>query len=191
MLRIFGVTLRVDNIAAMAAPGPKIVTFNHSSQLDGYVTLAMLPDNGTIVVKREFLYYPLIGQAILLLGISPIDRTSHERATTSLRKLAERVAQDRMTVLIAPEGTRSRTSEMRRFKLGAFHLALQSHAPIVPMVIIGARTLMPRGAVVPTPGTIHVRLLDPVDPAEFERDPSGFAERIRSLYVVELEGSRE
>src|SRR5262245_58526493 len=50
MLRILGITLRVDNIELLDGPGPKVVTFNHSSQLDGYVTLAMLPDNGTIVV---------------------------------------------------------------------------------------------------------------------------------------------
>ncbi len=67
------------------------------------------------------------------------------------------------TVMMAPEGTRSRDGRMGRFKKGAFHLAMRAKLPIYPIVFAGLSEAMPKGALVPRPCAVKVRFLDPVE----------------------------
>lgn len=66
-------------------------------------------------------------------------------------------------MVIAPEGTRSVTPKLGRFKKGAFHIAMQASAPIVPVVIRNGYEVMPRDSVLFRPGVVHVCVLPPID----------------------------
>jgi putative phosphoserine phosphatase/1-acylglycerol-3-phosphate O-acyltransferase len=66
------------------------------------------------------------------------------------------------SIAIAPEGTRSPTPRLNRFKKGAFHLAMQAGVPLVPVVIRNAGDVMWRGSLVIRPGTIDVAVLKPI-----------------------------
>ena len=68
-----------------------------------------------------------------------------------------------MSVVIAPEGTRSLTPRLGRFKKGPFHMAMQAGAPIVPVVIRNSYEVMPRGSLLLRPGTVRVCALPPID----------------------------
>ena len=68
-----------------------------------------------------------------------------------------------MSVVIAPEGTRSLTPRLGRFKKGAFHIAMQAGAPVVPVVFRNTYEVMRRGSLLFRPGTVDVCVLPPID----------------------------
>jgi lysophosphatidate acyltransferase len=170
MMRITGVTLIVEGAEHLRTPAKRIAVFNHSSLLDIFVVCALLPDGGVPVVKREVLYYPLVGWAVWLLDVLAIDRRNHYRARASLKAAAERMDREQLTVIIAPEGTRSRTGALNPFKLGAFHLALNSGAPLVSIIIGHSYKLQPRGQPYGNGGQLKVRILPPISTADYTRE---------------------
>jgi 1-acyl-sn-glycerol-3-phosphate acyltransferase len=186
-LRILGVAVRVEGAEHLAFRAARVVTFNHASLLDIFVVLALLPDGGMPVVKREALRYPLIGWGVRALGILPLDRSHLARARSTLERAAERVRRDRLSAVIAPEGTRSRNGSLQPFKLGAFHLALQARAPIVPMVIANASRLLPVGSFCCRPGLVTVRVLPPIASCGYRPDDLRTeAARLMAIYEREL-----
>ena len=98
----------------------------------------------------------------IVLDFILLDRTDRGRAAASLRRAADRIIRERLSVIIAPEGTRSRDGTLDPFKLGPMHLAVASHAPIVPMVIAGSARAMPHGQGWSRGGTIVVEFLPPI-----------------------------
>lgn len=187
MLRLSRVTLAVEGYEHLRTPATRIATFNHASLLDIFVVCALLPEGGVPVVKREVLFYPLVGCAVYLVDALALDRRNQYRARASLKAAADRMARERLTVIIAPEGTRSRTGELGAFRLGAFHLALQSGAPLVPVVIAGSHRLQPRGQRHAETGRVSVRILAPISTADYTRDNlRQKAAELHGLYAREL-----
>jgi len=139
------------------------------------------------VVKREALRYPIIGWGIRVLGILPLDRSDLAAAKATLARAAERMQREGLSAIIAPEGARSRSGFLQPFKLGAFHLALQSRAPIVPMIIGNANRLLPVGSFCCVPGTVVVRVLEPVSSSEYRPDNLRTeAAKLMAIYEREL-----
>ena len=132
--------------AEFAERRARIVVFNHTSTLDLAIGAAMTPEGGVPVVKRELTRLPILGQVILLTDVLRVDRSNRAATVASLKAAAQRICGERLSVLIAPEGTRSDTGDLGQFKSGPFHLAVQSGAPIVPLVTHGVTAVWPRGA---------------------------------------------
>ncbi len=188
-LWIVGVDLEAIGFEDFDEEIARVVTFNHSSTLDLFTLTALYPVSGVGILKKEMLRLPVIGWAVRLLDFIALDRGDKERAAASLRSVAERVQRDKLTVLIAPEGTRASSAELERFKLGAFRLARATGAPITPMVIHGGYRLWPRSRLYAEPGTIRVTRL----PDMFVGDCSDeelpvFADALRAMYAEELAG---
>ena len=106
------------------------------------------------MAKRELTWIPFFGWA---LGMSQIiiDRGNHAKAVASLRAAAHEV-RDGRTVILFPEGTRSPVGELRAFKSGGFHLALQAQVPILPGTVSGSHRLTPKGSFRLLSGTIKI-----------------------------------
>jgi 1-acyl-sn-glycerol-3-phosphate acyltransferase len=91
--------------------------------------------------------------------------------------------------VIFPEGTRSRTGELGEFKKGAFVVAIDARSRIVPVAIRGARELMPRGGWRVRPGTVAVRVLDPVDAGAYSyEDRDRLIGEVRGRIAAALAG---
>src|SRR5690606_20924700 len=135
MLRAAGVKLEVEGLEHLATDAMKVATFNHASMLDAFLIPAIMPLGSTAAIKREVMFYPVVGVTVWLAGFLIIDRGNNERARRTMARAAERMKRERITVFISPEGTRSPTAALLPFKKGAFHLALATRAPIVPVVI--------------------------------------------------------
>ena len=191
ILRIQGITLEVEGGEHLAGRSMRVATFNHTSTLDAMIVPALNPQGGVSALKREALYLPLVGLAVWSMGFLLIDRGRSQRAQRLLARAAARMARDRLTVFIAPEGTRSPDGDLHSFKRGAFHVAIASGAPVVPIVIDGAYTLLPRQRHVSRPGRIRIRILPPIPVTGLTKDGlSDFAEALRGTYARELADMR-
>ena len=189
MLRIGGVSMEIDPAAQarLRDRRARVLLFNHSSTLDVFVGAALLPDGGVLVLKREFIWLPILGPAAWAVGSIFVDRRDGERGRASLAKAVERTRRDRLQILIAPEGTRMMGPTLGRFKLGAFQLARDADIEILPVVMHHCRQFWPRGAFAPEAGKLLVTTLDEVSVAGADREELRvIADRVRESYIEEM-----
>ncbi len=144
--------------------GPLIFASNHESALDIWVLLEKLPRTVRFIAKQELFRIPVFGWYMHLGGHVPIDRRNHLQAVQSLRSAAALVRAG-TSLIVFPEGTRSRDRRIQPFKKGPFALALEAGVPIVPVAVSGSGAVTPSGLVAVWPGTIRVAVGDPIDPA--------------------------
>jgi len=162
MLWCCGIKLKVEGLEHVEERTSRVILYNHESTLDIFIIAALLSPGGVLVVKRELRFVPFLGWAISLMDFIFLDRKNPERAKKSMLKAGARVNKDKLSPVVAPEGTRSYPDKLRPFKKGPFHLAFDSQAPLYPMTIHRAGAHWPR--TIPycrTPGTILVRFLAP------------------------------
>lgn len=187
MLWIMGVEVQVEGLEHLKGRQMRVSTFNHTSFIDAMLIPTLYPTGGVAAIKREVLYMPFVGVAVWAMGFLLIDRGRSEKARRVLDRAAKRMARERLTVFIAPEGTRSTTDELLEFKKGAFHLAVTTGAPIVPIVIVGANEVYPMNRLLAQPGTVRMRILSPMETTGYTVETMGeLAVEVRNRYLREL-----
>ena len=162
MLAITGVEVETQGEHHLWAHRPALFLFNHQSTVDGYVLLTLLRRGFTGIAKKEVAKMPLLGQILRALDFAFIDRGNTGSSKEAMQPAVDRLRHG-MSVVIAPEGTRSLTPRLGQFKKGAFHIAMQAGAPIVPVVIRNTYEVMPRGSLLFRPGTVQVCALPAID----------------------------
>lgn len=168
---MFGVKVRVEGLENIP-PGGFLYVFNHTSFFDIFAMAAVLPGM-RFGAKIELFKIPVFGHAMKRLGVLPINRGNREQVFEIYRE-----AQDRMKngerFALAPEGTRQTEEKLAPFKAGPFIFAINTGAPIVPIVIRFASEILPKHHVLPNWGTwsreILVKVLPPVDSSPFQID---------------------
>ena len=159
-LRLAGVDLRI--VGAEHLPdGPAVYVANHQSSVDPLVAATIMPGEFTIVAKQEARFDPRSLVGSLLIEPAYIDRSNSAQSRATLDALVKRI-RGGTSLLIFPEGTRSTTRALGRFRKGGFHLAIQAGVPIVPIVLRNTHEILPRHARVLRPGTIDVAILEPI-----------------------------
>ncbi|MBK9071088.1 MAG: 1-acyl-sn-glycerol-3-phosphate acyltransferase [Myxococcales bacterium] len=187
VLWLQGIDLRVDNAHRIDETRSQILIFNHTSQLDVFFFTAIMPKRCVVIVKREMLWVPFIGLGVFAYRLQTIDRQNLESAKRSMAKVAAYMQANQCSVMLSPEGTRSKTEELGRFKKGAFHLAVATKAPMLPIVVRGARSCQPMGKIVADPGLVVLDVLPEVDTTEFTTEQIGArAEDMYQLFAREL-----
>lgn len=161
---------------------PVIFVPNHSSSIDPYL-FGLLPLDNAFVTSWPF-RIPLYNLFMHQAGYIDANRGWHHVKDRG-RKLLDRGC----SLIIWPEGHRSRDGRLRRFKNGAFQLALATGRPIVPVCIQGSRQMLPPGQRLLTPARIRVILLPPVLPQGEPTDPDairGLKDRTRKVIARAL-----
>lgn len=161
---------------------------NHRSYLD---TAALFRYSGRrigLVAKKELLRAPVLGQGMGFVNIIAIDRSNPDRALASMEK-ARSVMEAGYSFGVFVEGTRALPGELLPFKKGAFHLALQTDAPIVPVAIRNSDWMMGKKTGVAYPGEIEMILLPPIKTKG--RDVMDVLRETRAAVAAELGGRRE
>ena len=155
-----GVRLDVRGAEYLESARPAVFLFNHQSQLDVLILAKLLRGGFTGVAKKEAANVPVFGLMFRLADMAFVDRGN----TAQAKALAPAVARLRegISLVMAPEGTRSATPALGPFKKGAFHVAMQAGVPIVPIVIRNAGELMWRGSSTIREGTVQVTVLPPM-----------------------------
>lgn len=162
ILRAAGVKVRLHAVEHLLKDSPQIIISNHQSWFDVFALAAHLPVRYRFVAKRELEGVPLFGWAWKRCGHVSVDRGNRQAAIESLDQAWREVHEDKLTMVIFPEGTRSADGELKRFKKGAFVLALQARVPVVPAAICGSREIMPKGGHHIGKGTILIRFGPPI-----------------------------
>lgn len=137
---------------------PSIIVANHSSFLDILVMLMIHPKN-IIMVKSWVYNSPVFGPFIRYAGYLFVE----DGTTTNLETFKERIA-DGYSIVVFPEGTRSKDGEIKRFHKGAFFLAQELQLPIQPILIHGVNYINPKNDFIIKSGTIALKALDPILP---------------------------
>jgi putative phosphoserine phosphatase/1-acylglycerol-3-phosphate O-acyltransferase len=140
---------------------PAVFVFNHQSSMDVPIIANLVRRDLTGVAKKEASRDPRFAILGYVAGVAYIDRGNTEQAKAALAPAVERL-RDGVSLAISPEGTRSATPRLGRFKKGAFHVAMQAGVPIVPIVIRNAGEVMWRGSFLVRPGTVDVTVLPPI-----------------------------
>jgi 1-acyl-sn-glycerol-3-phosphate acyltransferase len=142
---------------------------NHRSYLDTATLFIYTGRRIGLVAKKELLKAPVLGQGMGFVNIIAIDRTNPERARRSMEK-ARAVLEENYSFGVFAEGTRAMPGELLPFKKGAFHLALQTRAPIIPVAIKNTDWMMGKRTGVSYPGTIEMTLLPPIETENLTTD---------------------
>lgn len=147
-----------------------VIVINHNSMVD-ILALYFLPLNFRWVSKREVFRIPYVGQFLTIHGDIAIDRS---KGADSMRKVTE---DGKMwigrgaSIAMFPEGTRSKSGEMGRFKQGAFALAKEAGVEILPVVMHGTRTVLNKFYLVNWRNVLKVSVLPPISAEEVAATP--------------------
>ena len=139
ILKLARIEVRLVNGERIHRRKARLVSFNHSSQLDLFLMASVLPPHSTPIGKREFYFVPFIGWFFFAMKLLAVDRSNLKQSKLTLAAAARRINERRATVFIAPEGTRSRDGTLGPFKMGPFYLAAEARVPITPVVVRGAQ----------------------------------------------------
>ncbi len=154
------VRVKVHNPERALDGNAHIFVANHLSWYDVPVLSSFLP-RAKFVTKEELFSVPIFGKAMRAIGMVPIQRDNRRAAFTSYDKAAKSVKLGNSVVVFA-EGTRGVDYPLRSFKKGPFVLATSAGVTIVPVVIHGAREVLPRGSLFVRPRLVDVHLLEPI-----------------------------
>jgi 1-acyl-sn-glycerol-3-phosphate acyltransferase len=149
ILKISGIRVRVEGLNFVNPREATIYCVNHQSAMDIPVLYAGLPVQFRFVAKRSLFNLPFMGWHMRRSGHIPVDRDRPHEAMKSMKKVAQEI-RDGKSVLLFPEGHRSRGCQLLPFKAGSFYIAILSGVPIVPITINGTPQVL-------KPDTYHVR----------------------------------
>jgi len=145
---------------------------NHVSNLDPPVLIPLLPGRTSVLVKQELFRIPILGFAMRVAHLVPVDRRNRDAAIASVRAAAD-VIRSGLNMTIFPEGTRSLDGRLQPLKKGPFYLAIESGCPIVPVTLLGTYEILPKGKhlIAPEKAVAQIVFHPPISPQDFpDRD---------------------
>ncbi len=161
-LRACGAKVKVTGLENIDPGRSYVFASNHRSYLDTATLFFCAGNKMGLVAKKELLKVPVLGQGMSFVNIIAIDRSNPERAVASMQKARE-VMDKGFSFGVFVEGTRAMPGELLPFKKGAFHLALQTGAPIIPVAIKNTDWMMGKRTGVAYAGEIEMVLLPPIE----------------------------
>ena len=121
-------------------------------------------------------------------GMIKIDRQNQEKAKQSVNHAVKQLVNSRFSTLLYPEGTRSEKGEMQNYKKGGFILAIRSKLPVVPITIIGARSVLPKRSLTLNRGEIQIIIDSPIITIDLhEEDKNKLLTQCRNVMIKNKE----
>ncbi|TAN05483.1 MAG: 1-acyl-sn-glycerol-3-phosphate acyltransferase [Rhodanobacteraceae bacterium] len=156
-----GAKLRVEGVERVDFSKPHVFVANHESMIDICALFRALPVPIRFVIKQELAKVPFIGWYARAMGMLFIERGHAREAAQRLHGVVS-VVRAGASLCAFPEGTRGRDGSVGPFKGGAFQVALAAGVPVVPIAIAGSGAVLPASGFSVRPGTIHVRIGEPI-----------------------------
>lgn len=163
-----------------------IIVANHQSVLDIPVIASLAPTDSSFLAKKELRKLPFFGLSAAIVGTQFIDRSKGAR-DHSIDEVNRLVGKG-LNLILFPEGTRSTHGHLLPFKRGAFVMAIQNQAPIIPISILDSWKLCPKKSLGVNPGTIHIYVGEPISTRGFDLEKRGaLADQVRDIIAKQLD----
>ena len=156
-----GVTVRLVHPEYARRQPTCVFVSNHVSNLDPPILFMVLPRIAA-VLKQALRRIPLLGYVMAMGSFVYVDRADRDSRRNAVAACIAALGKG-ISILIFPEGTRSRDGRLLPFRPGPFSIAIEAQVPIVPITIHGSRELMPKGSSGAKPGTVTVVFHSPVE----------------------------
>lgn len=168
-LRLSGMQIEVRGLQHLDSQRNYVFISNHRSYLDTATLFYYTGRRIGIIAKKELLKVPILGYGMGYVNIMAIDRSNRERAIKTMRAATDRIRSG-VSFGVFAEGTRAPVGGMLPFKKGAFYMAIEAGAGVVPTAISNTDKLMGKGTGVSRPGKIIIEFLPPVETDEYKSD---------------------
>jgi len=165
-VRLTGVRVQTVGLDTLDPARTYIFMSNHVSNLDPPITVPLIPRRTSVMVKTELFAFPILGKAMRMGSLVPVDRGNRDAGIESVRA-AKQVVQQGLNMTIYVEGKRSFDGKLLPFKKGPFYLAMECGVPVVPITITGTHAIMPKGRFAIKPGMVTVNFHPPIEPQDF------------------------
>lgn len=165
-VRLAGVHARTIGREKIEARRTYIFLSNHASNIDPPLMIPLIPVRTSIMMKKELFRIPLLGTAMRMGAMLPVDRANREAGIAAVEAARKVIAQG-ISMTIFVEGKRSFDGKLLPFKKGPFYLAMEAGVPVVPITISGTHYVMPKRRFAVKPGKVDVTFHDPIEPADF------------------------
>jgi 1-acyl-sn-glycerol-3-phosphate acyltransferase len=162
LLAVSRVKVRVEGLEKIKEDGSYVFVSNHLSYMDTPVALANIPVQFRFLAKRGLFQIPFMGWHLARAGHIPVPRGDARAAVKTMTLAAQVVREQKISLLIFPEGGRSRKGEMRPFMEGAAYIAIRAGVPLVPVGLQGTREVLPYGSGNIRGGAVILRIGDPI-----------------------------
>jgi acyl carrier protein len=161
VLRLSGVRLTVEGTDHLVGEAPYVVATNHASNLDALVLALVLPPPVVFAAIEGVAVNPVVRVFLRRLNVHLVEGGDRRRGPRDAATLTDHVRAGRV-VAFFPEGRRSHSAGLERFRMGAFTVAADAAVPVVPIAVRGTRAILPVGRVLPRRGPIEVTVCEPV-----------------------------
>ncbi len=187
-----GVRVRVEGLENIRPDGSYVIASNHLSYMDTPVVLANVPVQFRFLAKRGLFKIPFLGTHLARAGHIPVPREDPRAAVKTMAQAAEMLRTRGISMLVFPEGGRSRDGSMRPFKDGAAYIGIKAGVPIVPIALVGTREVLPFGSGHIRPGHVILRVGQPIETAGLAlKERAAVTERIRSQIVEMMPSAQQ
>lgn len=165
---------------------PAVFVFNHQSASDPLILARLLRRDFTGIAKKELAMHPLAGPVFRIADTVFVDRSNSASAVASMKSVGKTIEQG-LSIVVAPEGTRSVGDRLGPFKKGPFHIALDSRVPVVPIVIHNSTDVLPKSGVFMRAATVRVEVLEPISTIDWrEGTLTEHVDEVRQLFLQAL-----
>jgi len=165
-IRLAGVKVQVEGLDRLDPKQTYIFMSNHASNLDPPILVPLIPTRTSVMTKRELFSYPILGKALRMASLVPVNRKDRDAGIAAVNAAVEVVKQGiNMTIFV--EGGRSSDGKLLPFKKGPFYLAEECQVPVVPVTVSGTHYVMPKKRLAIKPGPVTVTFHPPIEPPEF------------------------
>lgn len=186
LVRTNGIRLELRGFEKLKRDQSYILVSNHASILDIPGIMSAFPVPIRFMAKKSLLWIPIFGWYLYLAEHVLIERQSAQSALKSLKR-ASTLLKKGISIIVFPEGTRSGDGEVKDFKRGAFLLAQYSKFPLVPVSIKGTHDMLPRDGWCFRPGTMHLRMDEPIPTRDLSQQESrNLMGRVRNTIIKNL-----
>jgi len=184
---ISGVEVELSGMENINRDGPQVFISNHQGFFDIFAITGFFNVSFLWIAKQSLFRIPVIGWAMSRAGHISIDRSHRKKSGLQLEKAIEEIKKGK-SIVIFPEGTRTKDGRLGKFKKGSLFLAIKSQVPIVPVTIIGSYDILKKGEMRIKPGKIHIKIDTPFEADSLVQDSKIIIlEKIRNIIEKNLE----
>jgi len=166
LLAVSGVKVKAEGLEKISENASYVFVANHLSYMDTPVVLATIPVHFRFLAKRGLFQIPFLGWHLSRAGHIPVPREDARAAVKTMANAAQIVRERGISLLIFPEGGRTRDGKLAEFKEGAAYIAIRAGVPLVPVGLIGTREVLPFGSALIRGGAVTIRIGDPIPTGE-------------------------